>query len=269
MFKKYIALPQDHGAWVFLLSPLLIGLFASRTFNPAAFVLCAAALMAFLLRQPLNIAIKVLSKRRQREDLPAALFWSGVYSGWLFVFVLWLVILGHARLLWLGVPAALVFAWHLWLVSRKSERHQVGLEIVATGVLALGAPAALWVSRETYDPQGWILWLLTWLQAAASILYAYLRLEQRSWSAAPSTLREHLRPAWRALLYATFNVAFALVLGGLGIIPPLVWLAFALQWLEVIYGTLRPAIQFRPTAIGVRQLIVSTVFTILFIIFWR
>jgi hypothetical protein len=28
IFVRHIALPQDHGSWVFLLSPLLIGLFA-------------------------------------------------------------------------------------------------------------------------------------------------------------------------------------------------------------------------------------------------
>jgi hypothetical protein len=34
-------------------------------------------------------------------------------------------------------------------------------------------------------------------------------------------------------------------------------------------GTLRPAVGYKPTAIGIRQLVVSTLFTILFIITWN
>jgi hypothetical protein len=36
-----------------------------------------------------------------------------------------------------------------------------------------------------------------------------------------------------------------------------------------VWGTLRPAVGVRPTLIGVRQLIVSTIFTVLFILTWR
>jgi hypothetical protein len=30
---RIIALPQEHGSWVFILSPLIIGFFAARAFN--------------------------------------------------------------------------------------------------------------------------------------------------------------------------------------------------------------------------------------------
>jgi hypothetical protein len=36
LFRRQIALPQDHRSWVFLFSPLLIGLLAGKTFSPAA-----------------------------------------------------------------------------------------------------------------------------------------------------------------------------------------------------------------------------------------
>jgi hypothetical protein len=67
----------------------------------------------------------------------------------------------------------------LWLVSRREERRQVNVEIIATGVLSLAAPAAYWVGIGRYDTTGWWLWILVWLQTAASIVYAYLRLAQR------------------------------------------------------------------------------------------
>lgn len=269
MFKRVIALPQDHGSWVFLLSPLLIGLFIGGAITLASVVLILTALAAFLLRQPLSIAVKVWSGRRARSDLRLALFWAALYGGVLLSLVFWLILLGHGRLLWLGIPAALVFGWHLWLVKKRSERRKMGMEIVASGVLALAAPAALWVGQKTYHPQGWLLWVLCWLQSACSIVYAYLRLEQREWASVPPRLIDRIRPAIRALLYASFNLVLSISLGWMGYIPPFVWLAYGLQWGESIYGSLRPAIKVRPTRIGLRQLIISILFTILFILLWR
>jgi hypothetical protein len=73
----------------------------------------------------------------------------------------------------------------------------------------------------------------------------------------------------RALLYTTFNVVSVAGLAIGGLLPALLPLPYILQWAEAIWGTLQPSIGARPTAIGVRQLIVSTLFTILFILTWR
>jgi hypothetical protein len=73
----------------------------------------------------------------------------------------------------------------------------------------------------------------------------------------------------RALLYTTFNLVAVSGLSLAGVLPSLLPLPYALQWAETIWGTLRPAVGVKPTAIGIRQLIVSTLFTILFIFNWR
>ena len=80
LFKRHIAIPQDHGSWVFILSPLLIGVFAGGTFNFAVFNLIVAAMAAFMLRQPATVLIKIFSKRRGRNELASAYFWFGVYG---------------------------------------------------------------------------------------------------------------------------------------------------------------------------------------------
>ena len=81
-------------------------------------------------------------------------------------------------------------------------------------------------------------------------------------------LRGKIRQGSRALLYTTFNLALTIGLGLAGIIPSLVWLAFFVQWLEAIFGTIRPAIRVKPVKIGIRQMIVSIIFTIVFILTW-
>lgn len=268
LFKRHVALPSDHGSWVFLFSPLLIGLFAGGNWSQASLYLIIASLAAFLFRQPTSMAVKVYSGRRSKRDLPAAWFWMGVYGLIALLALVGLISHGYAYLLILAVPGVPVFAWHLYLVSRRAERRQLGVEIVGSGVLALAAPAGYWVGVGSAAPTGWLLLALTWLQSAASIVYAYLRLEQREWQAIPPTSMR-IKPARRALLYTSFNLLLALGLSLANIIPTLLFIPYALQWVETIWGTLRPAVGYKPTAIGIRQLVVSTLFTILFIITWK
>ncbi len=266
--RRHIALPQDHGAWVFLISPLLIGLFAGSSFTSASVYLIVAAFSAFLIRQPTTIAIKVYSGRRPKRELQPALFWMGVYGLVGGLSVAGLVLLGYAYLLYLAIPGIPVFAWHLYLVSKRAERRQIGIELVGSGVLALAAPAALWVSAGEPLAIGWLLWALVWFQSAASIVYAYLRLEQRGLATLPSTA-ERLKMAGRALAYSTFNVAAVSIMAVASLVPVLLPLPYALQFLETVRGSLNPAIGMKPTSIGIRQLIVSSLFTILFIVAWN
>ena len=263
-----MALPNDHGSWVFLLSPLLVGLFAGGRWSWASALLVVGALAAFLVRQPVTLAVKAWSGRRSADELPAARFWIVIYGLVGLAAVSGLLALGAGYVLYLALPALPVFAWHLYLVSRRAERRQMGVEIVASGVLALAAPAAYWVARGHADPTGWWLWALTWFQSAASIVHAYLRLEQRQLTLVPAPATR-FKMAWRTLLYTTFNLAAVTALSLSNLLPPLLFLPYLLQWLETAWGTWRPALGLRPTLIGLRQLIVSTLFTILFIITWN
>ena len=73
----------------------------------------------------------------------------------------------------------------------------------------------------------------------------------------------------RALQYTSFNLLLTFVLGWSTWLPRLIFVPYLVQWLETIWGVTHPATGWKPTAIGIRQLIVSTLFTGLFIIFWR
>jgi hypothetical protein len=268
LLKKYIALPQDHGSWVFLLSPLLIGIIAGGAWISATTYLVITCMAAFLIRQPLTILVKALSGRRTRRELPAVYFWIGVYGLLAGLGIAGLALTGYSFIFYLAIPGAPVFILHLYLISRRAERRQMGVELVATGVLALAAPAAYWVGVGTPAVEGWHLWLLIWIQSAASIVYAYLRLDQRVLENKPSLLERFIM-ARRALLYTTFNLALVGGLAIFGRLPALLPLPYLIQWAESLWGALvRPAIGYKPTTIGIRQLIVSIIFTILFIIAW-
>jgi hypothetical protein len=269
-FKKQIAIPQDHGSWVFILSPLLVGIFAGGKFNSAILSLIIGAMSAFMIRQPMTVFVKAISGRRPKTDLAPARFWLLIYGSISALALTVLILHGFGYVLYLAIPAAPVFAWHLWLVSQRTERKQAGIEVIATGVLSLVAPAAYWVTLGGYTPQGlgWWLWAWTWLQSAASIVYAYLRLEQRELKTQPES-RELWKMGKRALLYTSFNLFASLILGWANLIPQFIFVPFLLQWIETLWGISHPSIGWKPTRIGVRQLIVSALWTILFIICWR
>lgn len=266
-FKKQIAIPQDHGSWVFIVSPLLVGIFAGGKFNYAVFNLVITAMSAFMIRQPLSIAVKAMSGRRPKTDLPAARFWSLVYGFIAALALTALILEGFAYVMYLAIPAIPVFAWHLWLVSQRAERKQAGIEVIATGVLALSAPAAYWVASGAYNPLGWWLWILTWAQSAASIIYAYLRLEQRELKSQPEN-KELWKTGKRALMYTSFNLFATLMLGWANLIPQLIFIPFLLQWIETLWGITHPSIGWKPTRIGARLFIVSVLWTVFFILFW-
>jgi hypothetical protein len=119
-----------------------------------------------------------------------------------------------------------------------------------------------------YDTTGWWLWILTWFQSAASIVYAYLRLEQREWREAPAG-GEMWKMGLRAFAYTTFNIASSLSLGLVTFLPRFIFIPYLVQWIETLWGIFHPAVGWKPTRIGIRQLIISTLWTILFIVTWR
>ncbi len=266
-FRPYIALPQEHGAWIFLLSPLVIGIVAGKQVHGATLALVVCTLALFLLRQPATILVKIYAGRRPRTEISIARLWFSIYSLIALIAGGILIGLGYGYLSILILPGAGIFAWHLWLVRHRAERRQAGVEILASGVLALTAPAAFWIGVGAYEPQGWWLWGLTWAQGAASIVYAYLRLEQREWPRLLSR-SERWRQGWAAAAFVTFNLVSVTVLGQLNLLARWLFVPYLLQWAETLWGIEHPAIGWKPTRIGIRQLLISTLWTLLFILTW-
>jgi hypothetical protein len=93
-------------------------------------------------------------------------------------------------------------------------------------------------------------------------------LEQRGWKSIPD-LAQRLKSARLAIVFTLFNLVLSGILCALRLIPALIWLPFLLQASESIWAGANPVISAKPIEIGMRQLFVSTIFTILFIILWR
>lgn len=268
LLQKQYFLPAEHGAWIWWIGPLVIGLAAGGRITWDVLLLALAGLMLFLLRQPASIAVKALSGRRTHRDLAPALVWAAIELLVGSLALAPLVAAGHQRLLLLAPPVGLVFAWHLWLISRRAERGQMGVELVGAGVLALAAPAAYWVSGGEGHVEPWLLWALTWLQSAASIVHVFLRLEQRRMTVLPAQ-GIRWRMGARSLAYHTFNLALSTALAGAGMVPWLVPFAFGVVLVDALEGIARPQVGARPTAIGLRQLGASAAFVLVMVAAYR
>jgi hypothetical protein len=266
LFNRQVAWPADHGTWAFFLAPLLIGLAAGgRAVVPSAY-LVAAALAGFLLRQPITIAIKILSRRRPRRDLTAAIVWSTFYLSIALLHLVGLALRGFGFVLVLAIPGIAVFAWHLALVARRDERGRKEVEILGAGVLALSAPACYWIGAGHFEANGWILWVLCWIFSTMSIVHVHARLEQRQPAeTSPESLRA---PARRALRTNSVLLAAVVVATFLSATSPLLPLPFLVQWSETAQAAFTFRAAPKPTSIGMRQLVVSAVATALFIVVW-
>lgn len=265
LWRKHIALPQQHGSWMLWLGPYLTGLGIGGFLKPGVLWLSLASLGAFLALQPLTVLVKALSGRRTRDDVAPALFWLALYSVLIAIGALGLIASGDAFVLLLGVLALPAVAWQMWLITRKAERQALWAEVAGTAALSLAAPAALWVGAG-FSVMGVWLWLLCALQAGASITHVYVLLAYRRMTVAPA-MPQRWQMARLAVMWHALNVIIVAMLAALGFVPALVIIAFVAMLAESIYGdVLKPCIGVKPAAIGIRQVFVALAFALLMIV---
>jgi len=254
-----------HGAWSWWIGPFLVGLAAAQAVPSDVWILLLTALASFLVHQPAMVAVKALSGRAPKADLRPALFWMATYGLIAFLGVLTLFLRGHTRFIYLAGPGLPVFAWHLLMVRQKAERRQWLVEVLAATTLALWAPAAYWVAGGQDYPEPWFLWVLCAMQSAGAILTVYLRLEQRRWKEAPD-LRGRVEAGRTTLLWHAGALFVASLMAWRHLAPWLVVPAYALALADAAHVALAPRLHVMPRQIGIRQLVVTSVFVALLMI---
>lgn len=259
LFKKRVAVPPEKGAWVWLLGPMVAGLAAARGLSVDTVAVIVGAFAAYMLRQPATLAAKNTRRSKSDPDHPLIVVWCGIYAAAAMAASLWLLLRGHLWVAALGMPGLFLFARHLWLVAKNDERHRIGMDLAAAGMLALTAPALILVR----DSQAWavagMLWLLLWLQASGSIVHMFLRLEQRRLKSRPE-LRERWRRGSVPVAHHAGNTVAAIAAATWGMAPWLIVPAFTITLVEGILAVHRPPVGHTPRQLGMRQLWVSSAF---------
>ena len=251
MKTTFYAIPKEHGTWALWLGPFLVGWgVAEKSSLPLLWVFLAI-LCAFLAHHPLTIFVRSISGQRKREDTRPALAWASVYLVLSTIFVLILALSGFSLMLLAALPAIPMLIWRMVLVSRKEER-QMHVEIIGSGVLALAAPAAHIAAAGISSTIAFWLWVLTWLYSITSIVYVYMRLEQRLLDHPPDS-EEKIKMGKPAMRTAGAALLLVTVLTLTRQLPRFAPLPFVVTQIHVIWGVISPAVGVRPQRIGYSQ----------------
>jgi hypothetical protein len=238
---RALALPAEHGAWGFLLEPILLALLVAP--SPAGAVLALATLLAFLARHPLKLALADRQRRTrqprtaQAERVAAA---YGVAAAALLA-AAWAL---SSRPFWPFLAAAAP----LGLVQLAYDARLKGRSMVPelAGAVALGGVAPAMVRAAGWEPMPALaLWGVLALRAVPAILYirARLRLERGLPAAAWTSLAGHLAA-----------LGFAIVLALLSRGPWLAVVAFSILLLRALLGVSPLRDRVRPQVLGFREL---------------
>jgi hypothetical protein len=211
---KSVALPNEHGAWGFLLEPALLGLLLAPVWGGVLVV--ASATAALLAQHPLSL---VLADRRRGRVYPrtrlARAFVVAYGAVAIVALVLALASLARLDVLLPALLAAPLAATQLVYDARNRGRELVPELAGATAIGALAAVVAMaggWALGPSL-----LLWLVLSARTIPSILYVRTRLRL-----------EYGRPVDRrpALLSNAVALALVVTLAAAGLLPVLAVAAF-------------------------------------------
>ncbi|MGQ9548594.1 MAG: YwiC-like family protein [Roseiflexus sp.] len=238
---RLIALPVEHGGWGFLGAPVVLGLWVAPSI--AGVWLGLAALGAFLVRQPLKLA---LGDRQRGKRYPRTV-WAerfvalyGVVALITFV-IAWLT---TAHPFWFPLLLAAPFAIVQLRYDLLKQSRSPLAEICGANALGALAPAIALCGGWRMIP-ALLLWFLLALKATSAIIYVRARIRlARGISAA------------RVPVYLTHAVALALVVGlaAVDLVPWLSGAAFGVLLLRAVLGLLPRSLETPTPVVGVQDL---------------
>lgn len=248
---RSVALPTEHGGWSFISEPILLGLLLAPSIGGLA--LGVAALLVFLLRQPLKIYVKDVRGGRQVARTAAARRFARLYAA----LTLAAGLIGLLNLPALDALLPLLLALPLFAVQLVFDFRNRSRSLMAeiSGGLAAGALAAAIAMMG-----GWRLlpalglWLALALKSAAAILYvrARLRLERGKSAAMGAAVAAHVS-----------GIILLLIAFTAGLVPLTTPLAMAILTVRAAVGLSRWRKARAPKQIGIQEVVYALAFVLL------
>ncbi|HEX7004593.1 MAG TPA: YwiC-like family protein [Trueperaceae bacterium] len=239
---KTVALPNEHGAWAFLLEPALLGLLLAPSLAGAS--LGVAALGALLTQHPLSL---VLADRRRGKTYPRTglalrfvLFYAPVAGAALLTAVL---LRGEVAFLFPALVVAPLALVQLVLDARNRGRS-LGAELCGASAVSALAPTILLAGGSELVP-AMAIWLLLLARNLSSILYvrARLRLEYDR----PAGLTVPVAAQFGALMVVTAPVVT-------GVLPYAALMAIVVLAVRALLGLSKYRRATQPKYVGMREL---------------
>jgi hypothetical protein len=238
---KSIALPVEHGGWMFVLEPVLLGLLVAP--SAGGWWLGVAALGIFLLNQPLKFAIKDRLRGRRYPRTAWAERFALLYGALVGVAALLARLTARAPF-WPSILLAIPFA-ALQVASAATNRGRDLLPEISGAVALAAAAPAIALAGGWSLTAALLLWLVPVARAVASILYVRARLRL-----------ERGEPANRGIVFAAHGFGL-LLLGGLAwlrLIPWLAAVAMAILLVRALLGLSAHRRPVRAQVVGFQEL---------------
>jgi hypothetical protein len=162
---RSVAMPTEHGGWGLTLEPVLLGLLVAPSI--AGLLLGFAALMAFLARTPVKIALVDRWRGRRLPRTTLARRLAAVELAALAALVAGAAVLAGGRFWWPALAIAPLVAVELWFDMRSRSRRLVPELAGAVGISAVAAMVALAGGADTTLSLG--LWAVQSARAIATI----------------------------------------------------------------------------------------------------
>ncbi len=233
-------MPVEHGAWSFLLEPVILGLVLAP--SAAGFCLAIAALAAFLTRHPLRLAALDYRKGTRYLRTGLAERFTLAYAAVAFVFALAAFALVDRGFM-VAVFAAVPLALGALALDLSGRGRHLAAEIA--GSVALGASAtAIVMAGGGSERVAWMAWLLLALRAVTAIVYVRARLELE---------RTGDSPVFVVILLHAVVLMVVLGLMSFQLAPGLAVLAFAILLFRAAYGLLSPSRGVRAQVVGIQE----------------
>ncbi len=169
-----VALPAEHGGWSFLAEPVLLGL--ALVPSAAGACLALAALVAFLARHPLKLALMDRRRGVRYARTAVAVCLLAGYVGVASLLV-WLAFLLAPAPFWLPLAAAVPIGLVAVVFDALGRSRDAAAEVAGAVALAVSA-AAIALAGGAPAGAAWGAWALLALRAATSVLYVRARLRQ-------------------------------------------------------------------------------------------
>lgn len=202
-----VAVPVEHGGWSFTLEPVLLGLLVAPSMAGAA--LGGAALVAFVLRTPLKLALVDRWRKRRLPRTRLAERVAGVEVVLLTALVAMAAVTAAAPFWVPLLAAAPLVGVELWYDARSRSRRLVP---EVAGAVAMGSVAgAVALAGESGGLVAAGLWIVLAARAVAAV--SFVRLQLR---------RAKEQPAPRVAVDAAQAGAVTMVAAGVavGAVPP-------------------------------------------------
>ncbi len=259
--------PREHGAWAMLLLPLLSGLLLAPRLAWECVPAAAVVVGTFILREPL-VALwrqQMVWKERRPESEQASRSLA---------FYLPVIIASGLALVWrlpavpllaMGVAAAALTALSVYLTVRNRQRS-VLLQLASSAGLNASAWMAWLAAGGSWNAKIiWLLWALEFAHSAAALVGVRARLDAAIASRAgrdSAGRKMQVRVAIAALaLTAVASAAASLFVVTVALLFSAAVRAFDLAQLDDAAG-----LQIPLRRIGRRELLFSTVFSILLVV---